>query len=85
MDAISAAKGETKQPVVSAVKLGGTLYVSSGIERILEDHRPAGPATQTIKDLRGAIRFTINQLSDAYSNKFCRAFLRHHNGLSKIA
>jgi hypothetical protein len=42
-------------------------------------------ATQTIKDLREAIRFTINQLGDAYSNKFCRAFLRHHNGLSKIA
>jgi hypothetical protein len=41
-------------------------------------------ANQTIKDLREAIRFTVNQLADAYSNKLCRAFLRQHKGLSKI-
>ena len=85
VDAISAAKGETKQPVVSAVKLSGTLYVSFGIERILEDHRTAGHSNPGDPRFARAIRFTINQLSDAYSNKFCRAFLRHHNGLSKIA
>ena len=41
-------------------------------------------ASPAIKDLRDAIRFTVNQLPDAYSNKFCRGFLTHHNELAKI-
>lgn len=41
-------------------------------------------ASPTIKDLRDAIRFTVNQLAAAYSNKFCRGFLTHHNELAKI-
>jgi len=41
-------------------------------------------ANATTKDLRDAIRFTVNQLAAAYSNKFCRGFLAHHNELAKI-
>jgi hypothetical protein len=42
-------------------------------------------ANMTIKEVREAIKFTVNQLPTAYSNKFCGGFLAHHNELAIIA
>lgn len=40
-----------------------------------------GRTAGLITDLRDAIRLTVNQLPDAYSNKFCRALVSNHNDL----
>ncbi len=41
-------------------------------------------ASPSIKGLRNAIPFTLDQLSAAYSNKFCRGFLTQYKELTEI-
>ncbi len=61
-----------------------SMYMLS-LANFLKSTEQTPPTATTVKTLREAIQFTVSQLGNSYSNRFCRGFLRNQSVLMKFA
>ena len=72
-------------PWCLATNIAASSMYMLGLANFLKSAEQTAPTATTVMTLREAIQFTVSQLGNSYSNRFCKGFLRNQSVLMKFA